>query len=126
MRLVLAAGAPMGTYTVAGRPSVAAAVATAMPWLPPDAVTTRSGRGPDTSALTAPRSLNDPPRCRCSSLNTSGRPSTTARSTGVRRTYGAIAAAASATEAVVGRRNVAVTLLVYARRRRTRCPQDRP
>ena len=86
-----------------------------MPWLPPDAVTTCSGRGPAASAFTAPRSLNDPPRCRCSSLSTSGRPSTSARSTGVRRTCGATAAAASATEAAVG--SVVVTPPVYLTRR---------
>jgi hypothetical protein len=84
MRRALPSGTDSGVYTVAGTSSSAAAVATASPWLPPDAVTTRSGRA-DSNAFNAPRTLNEPVSWSCSSFSTTGRPSTVARSTGVCR-----------------------------------------
>ncbi len=92
----------MGTYTSAGTPSSRAAVATPRPWLPPEAVTTRRGRSPASSAFSAPLSLNEPVSCWCSNFNTRGRPSTSTRSNGVRRRYGRMRLAAAHTISLVG------------------------
>src|SRR5215470_9212021 len=79
-------------------PSAWAAKATAAPWLPPDAATTpAAGTSRSSRLANAPRALNDPACCSCSSLSSSGPAGSpkSARSTlitGVRRTCGAISA----------------------------------
>jgi hypothetical protein len=86
----LASTAPSGTTTCAGIPRVAAAMASALPWLPDECVTTpraASSSESDHTALQAPRNLKAPPRCRFSHLKKSCAPtissSAALRNTGV-------------------------------------------
>jgi hypothetical protein len=81
-----------------GTPTFDAAYATAAPWLPPDAATTpAAGTGRRSRLVNAPRTLNEPDSCVCSSFRVSGnggRPKSApvVCSTGVSRIRGAIAA----------------------------------
>src|SRR5690349_16815659 len=94
---------------VAGTPRKRAACATPRPWLPPDAVTTppaSAASGAANSRLHAPRALNEPPTCRCSSLSvTLGSPGSAHSMVGVRRTYGRMRAAAARASSSVGPRS---------------------
>ena len=75
----------MGTKILAGMPRWCAVYATATPWLPPDAAATPAG-GTSRSRrfVNAPRALNDPAHCSCSSLRVTG-PVRSSWTTGVRR-----------------------------------------
>ena len=71
------AGASAGMKTVAVLPTLAAAQATAWPWLPEECVTRPAARCRSVRrsvALVAPRSLNDPVRCSGSGLTTTVAP----------------------------------------------------
>ncbi len=71
------AGAVRGMTTTASTPAAPATSATASPWLPPDTATTPAARSvsvSDASLASTPRGLNDPARCRCSSLSSTGAP----------------------------------------------------
>ena len=86
-------GHGVGTITVAGMPSRAAASATPCPWLPADAVTTpraRSSGAMRESLSAAPRSLNEPVACSDSSL--SQQLSGGANTSGVLRTKSSVGA----------------------------------
>src|SRR3954451_14561586 len=104
-RATLTAGAVVGTNTVAGTPTTAAAYALASPALPPEATTipTRASSSPDSRAdrtrLNAPRALNVPVCWSSSSLNQAAPASTS--TTGVTRTRPAIRAAAASTSSRV-------------------------
>ncbi len=83
-------------------PARAPARATAMPWLPVDAVVTPRRRSASDSVLillVAPRSLNVPDGCRCSAFSSTSQPSaadrTALRSRGVTGTCGRIARCAA-------------------------------
>src|SRR5436190_2899302 len=87
--------------TRAGAPSSRAAHATAWPWLPALAATTPAARASgssDESFVNAPRTLNDPVRCRHSTLHRTGRPTSREKVslgyTGVTRATPAITARA--------------------------------
>ncbi len=89
----LNAGACADTSTVASTPNVRAARATPRPWFPADAaITLRRPPGSSASAASraaAPRSLNEPVRCRFSSFSQTSapvrRPSDGAGTSGVTR-----------------------------------------
>ena len=85
MRSILAGEDTVGTKILAGMPSRCAAYATATPWLPPDAAATPAG-GTSRSRrfVNAPRALNEPAHCSCSSLRVTG-PARSSWTTGVRR-----------------------------------------
>ena len=97
-----------GITTCAGMPRSAAAVASASAWFPELCVTTPRGASASAmlrTAFVAPRILKLPVRCIDSHLKTTSRPASAevacAGSAGVRRTCGAILAAASATSFAV-------------------------
>src|SRR6266498_3793093 len=70
MRSILAGDETVGTKIRAGTPRCLAAYATAAPWLPPEAATTpAAGIARVSRCANAPRVLNEPACCRCSSLN---------------------------------------------------------
>ena len=91
----LNSGVCADTSTVASMPNVCAASATPRPWLPADAAMTRLRPPPPGSSASAasraaaPRSLNEPVRCRFSSLSQTSapvrRPSDGAGTSGVTR-----------------------------------------
>src|SRR5215813_5193688 len=72
MRPILAGDDTVGRKIFALMPSARAAKATATPWLPPEAAVTPAGGIRRNSRLAkAPRALNEPECCSCSSLSTS-------------------------------------------------------
>src|SRR5688572_7308909 len=105
-------GASCGTKIVAGTPALRAAQATAWPWLPALAATTPRPRSSSVSTatrLTAPRTLNDPVRCRFSAFSHTSRPasceSVAERTMGVSRAIPSSRARARSTSAAVGGAN---------------------
>src|SRR6185437_111724 len=94
MRSTLAGDDTVGTKIRAGTPSSRAAYATATPWLPPDAAATPAGGTARSSRfVNAPRALNEPAHCSCSSLRVTG-PARSSCTVGVLRTCGRIASRA--------------------------------
>eukprot|EP00967_Tisochrysis_lutea_P056862 scaffold71965_cov30-Tisochrysis_lutea.AAC.1 len=105
----LATGVPSGTTMVHLSPLPAAAAATAAAWLPLEwAATPACARSSESAstALSAPRSLNEPVACKCSALKKREQPASRSRaserSTGVRCTRPERRTAASATELAEG------------------------
>src|SRR6266542_469220 len=96
MRSILAGDETVGTRIRAGTPRGLAAYATAAPWLQPEPATTpAAGIVRVSRCANAPRVLNEPACCRCSSLNFNetdfrSKSAPLTQIVGVRRTNGAI------------------------------------
>ena len=77
-------GAPLGMKIDDRRPARLAARATPWAWLPAEAATTRApSSGRAATWVYAPRILNEPVRCRCSGLSSTGAPGHPAQRVGL-------------------------------------------